>query len=83
MKVVVFKSTTGFVALGIGPEGLLITLKGVQEMKFKVMTRFVAAVMAVSLVLAGCSAGAIPPKASRMWTRAKLKIFLSLLPAKT
>jgi len=35
----------------------LITLKGVQEMKFKVMTRFVAAVMAVSLVLAGCSTG--------------------------
>ena len=35
----------------------MITLKGVQEMKFKVMTRFVAAVMAVSLVLAGCSTG--------------------------
>lgn len=44
-------------AFCIGPEGLLITLKGVQEMKFKVMTRFVAAVMAVSLVLAGCSTG--------------------------
>lgn len=54
---VVCKTTTGFMAFCIGLEGFLITLKGVQEMKFKVMSRFVAAVMAVSLVLAGCSAG--------------------------